>query len=521
MLVEAARRVETAAKETRALVNDGSVSCEELRDTLVVLRSAAGIVAAAQTSAAASVAGRERQGDGGVDLLASAGGLSRREARSQVRTAETLRQVPEARSAVESGRVTQANAKQLAAVVEKAGAEAVASDGGLLEKAESMRPDVFKREARRWCTERDRDHGASEHERQRSRRYLRIWDTDDGMVCIHGEFDTVSGQQIANRLRAAATRLHNARTHDANRHGATTGVGASRSFDQRMADALHQLSADAAGGDGAGRGYADICVVAHVDDYTAGLVGALPDGTKLPASVLDTLTANARLTGLIFDRCGKPIWRTESSRCATRSQRQILDAKWGGCFHCGANPATCQPHHIDPVSRGGPTRLDNLVPACWECHNLIHEHRWWILKRRDGNHTMHPPERTRHGPARAPDQQIYFRTEADPDPPDPHKPALSTRSDATTTSAPPSAPPPDATLGGPATFRPGPAPAKATLLGHDGDQVLEAPQRSGAEPLPELPRPANEARSAAARAPAARAAIASARAALRESQATR
>ena len=419
MLVEAARRAEAAVKDMVSLVGAGSASCEDLREALAISRAFMAAGAVFQADAAASIAKRERQGDGGVEVLTATGGLSRREARSQVKTAQTLRQVPEVRSAVESGRVTQANAKQLAAVVEKTGAEAVASDGGLLERAETMRPDEFKRETRRWCAERDRDHGKSEHERQRSRRYLRISDTDDGMVCLHGEFDIVSGRQIANRLRAVAARMHSA-----DKQNARAGVGAARHFDQCMADALHQVSANTDGSSGGGRGFADICVVAHVDDDTAELVAELPDGTKLPSSVLDTLTANARLTGLIYDRTGKPIWRTESARNATQSQRQILNAKWGGCFHCGAHFAICQPHHIEPVSRGGPTKIDNLVPACWDCHDLIHEHRWWILKRKSGNHTLHPPQRIGRGPARASDRQVFFRTEAeaDPDPPDPDLP---------------------------------------------------------------------------------------------------
>ena len=109
--------------------------------------------------------------------------------------------------------------------------------------------------------------------------------------------------------------------------------------------------------------------------------------------MLDSLTSNAKLTGLIYDRRGKPIWRTESRPTATRAQRQILNARWGGCFHCGTHFAICQPHHIEPVSRGGPTKLDNLVPACWDCHNRIHRDGWQIHKSPDGNHTLHPPDR--------------------------------------------------------------------------------------------------------------------------------
>ena len=407
MLIEAARRVETAAKELLAQAGEGSVSCEEMREALPVLKSAAGIVAAAQTTIASSVATRERHGDGGAEVLAAGVGLPIGEARSHIKTAKTLRQVPAVRDAVESGRVTQANAKQLAAAVEKVGAQAVSADASLLDRAQSLRPDQFRRVARRWTVEREGDDGASEHDRQRARRRLRIWDGDDGMVHLHGEFDAVTGKQIANRLRADAARMHASDRRLSKARGAS-----GRSFDQCMADALEQLTNNTAR---AGRPFADICVVAHVDDDAGALVGELPDGSKLPSSVLDTLTANAKLTGMIFDRKGKPIWRSESRPTATEAQRQILIAKWGGCFHCGANPGMCQPHHIEPVSQGGPTSIDNLVPACWDCHNLIHRHGWYVNKRPGGDHTLHPPEHIHHGPARAPDQPRLYRSAALPD----------------------------------------------------------------------------------------------------------
>ena len=409
MLIDDARRVEAEAKRILAQVNDGSASCEEMREAMPALKSASAMITAAQTSAAASIAGRERHGDGGAEVLATAAGLPIGEARSHIKTAKTLRHLPAVRDAVESGRVTRANAKQLAAAVEKAGAQAVQADGELLAKAESMRPEQFRRAARRWTAERDGDHGASEHARQRARRRVRVWDGDDGMVHLHGEFDAVAGKQIANRLRAEAARMHDADKKNAKANGAGR-----RSFDQCMADTLDYLTAGN-GRRGAGRPFADICVVAHVDDDTAKLVAELPDGTRLPAEVLDALTSNAKLTGLIYDRHGKPIWRTESRPTATKAQRQILNARWGGCFHCGTHFAICQPHHIEPVSQGGPTKLDNLVPACWECHNRIHRDGWHILKSPDGNHTLHPPDRVAHGPAHAPDEAALFKPGSKPE----------------------------------------------------------------------------------------------------------
>ncbi len=524
MLIEAARRAEAAASEMLELVGAGAASCSELREMLAVSRSAMAALSAAQVSAAAAVAVRERHGDGGAEVLAGSAGLSRREARSHLKTAEALREAPAAREAVESGRVSAANARRLAEASETAGARAVDGDGDLLAKAVSMRPEQFAREARRWVVDRDGDDGESQHRRSRARRCVRVWDGDDGMVHLRGELDPVTGRRVANRLRSQAARMHNA-----DKKAPADGTGR-RSFGQCMADALDALTATSssvggvgtgssrnndtnsrtgdshnndtnsrtgdshnndtnsrtgdshnndtnsrtgdshnndtnsrtgdshnndtnsrtgdshnndtnsrtgdshnndtnsrtgdsrnndsgshnndtsgrAGGSGrsvggGGRPIADICVVAHVDGATGRLVAELPDGTRLPRAVLEELSCNARLTGLVYDRDGKPIWRTHSVRTATESQRQILLARHGGCFHCAAHPALCQIHHIKPVAQGGSTKLDNMTPVCWDCHQKIHHHNWRIRKNPDGNHTLHPPEQTRHGPAHAPD----------------------------------------------------------------------------------------------------------------------
>ena len=104
MLIEAARRAEAAVKEMLAIANDGSATTDEYRDALGISKALAGINSAFQVAGAAAVAGRERHGDGGAEVLAASAGLSRQEAHSQVKTAEALRALPGARDAIESGR---------------------------------------------------------------------------------------------------------------------------------------------------------------------------------------------------------------------------------------------------------------------------------------------------------------------------------------------------------------------------------------------------------------------------------
>ncbi len=739
MLIEVAGRAEATVKEMLNVAHAGGTSTGELRDVLAVTKRIAAVVATVQTHLASAVAVTERHGDGGTEVLAETTGLTRREARGQVKTAKTIAGVPSVRDAVAQGRVSLANAKRLADAVERTSAGAVEADGGLLKMAESLRAEQFTKEARRWIAEQQDDGGEADHQRMRAKRCVRVWDNDNGMVELHGTFDPLTGKRIGNRLRAEANRLYqndkkhatlqdqhergnqqqdetNGQRHkeaDNNRRDSTPNGSRSgshqrsrapgnskasdrrRSFDQCMADALDNLTSntvttpspstdsgsaartgttgrtaettisnghrargdtnstdtgtvigngnvgetgtendagsdaeattcnghracgdtnstdtgtvigngnvgetgtendagsdaeatisngqracagtsnadaemimghgevgetgtenDAGSGTGAtisnghrargdtlsadtgtvigngevgetgtendagsdaeatisnghracagtsnadaemimgngdvgetgtgsttgsgtgatisnghrargdtlsadtgtvigndevggvgngsdagfcaecgtdnrantsadsqpglGRAFADICVIVQVDAVTGELVAQLPDGERLPASVLDKLTCNARISVILSTAKGQPIWRAIAARAASDTQRRLLLARWGGCFHCAAHPAMCQIHHIVPVAQGGETKIDNLIPVCWDCHDLIHHNHWQIHKHPKGNHTLHPPDPYHHGPAHAPEQPLLF-TSADHD----------------------------------------------------------------------------------------------------------
>ena len=346
MLIEAARRAETAVKEMLALINEGSASCAEARKALAISKAISTVNSAFQTGAAAVIAKVERHGDGGTQILADAAGLSRREAHSQVKTAQAIEAVPSVRDAVESGRVSIANAKRLAEAVEKTSVADVESDAELLAKAESMRPEQFTKEARHWAADRQSDGGEADYRHLRAKRYVRIWDSDDGTVELHGKFDPVAGRRIGNRLQAEARRLYDA---DKKQAGAT-GDAQRRSFQQCMADALDDLTGNTASGNG--KPFADICVVAHVDEDTGKFIAELPDGARLPQAVLEELACNAKFTGIVYDRQGKPIWRVHSVRTATEAQRQILIALYGGC---------CVPLRSKPGHRPDPPHRTSLT----------------------------------------------------------------------------------------------------------------------------------------------------------------
>ena len=422
MVTNTARRVRAGLAELVRLVNDPATSVTDLRAVLSECKAFGGQLAVLQADAAAGLAVRERHGDGGVGVLAQAAGLSRRDAASQVKTVEKLQEIPSARDALRSGEISVANAKTLAQASEKTSAEQVEQDGGLLAQAAVLSPEQFAREAGRWAARRQDDDGEERYRRLRARRRLSFWDDDDGMVHLRGELDPVTGAKVRKRFSQEAERLRRADLH-------SPGVD-KRSLNQRMADALDTLSShgsiytktsdsasEAARGSrealsGAesasrcgcgGRPSADITIVQHLSADGTDAFAEIAGGEAIPQSVLEEHFCNARIRGVVFSGEGVPLWHGHAKRLATKAQMNALRARYGACGGCGADMWICQGHHIEAVSQGGPTNIDNMMLACWACHQKIHHHGWREVPDGRGLYTIAPPERTRHGPAHAPD----------------------------------------------------------------------------------------------------------------------
>ena len=400
MMKEAIRRAEAALDDVLALCKSGDASTGELRMGLGAFKSMRAKLDACQTHAAGILAARERHGDGGAGVLAQAAGLSRKEAAGQVKTAQRLQALPDVQRAVESGQVSFANAKALADASEKTSPDRVANDSELLAKASSLPPDQFSREASRWSAQRKAESTEADWQRLRRRRRLRIWDGEDGMVHLRGEFDPVAGAKLCKRLheQSEVLRREDRKHPDIEQRG----------HDQRMADAIEALTADGAG-DCANRRTgrrADISIVKHLSVDGTRDFAEIAGGAVIPRSVLEEHMCNARIAGIVFSDKGVPLWHGHTKTIAAEAQFRALIAKYGGCAGCGAPPLLCQAHHIRPVSQGGATDITNMIPLCWHCHQKVHYHGWKVVPDGRGLHTIEPSDRICHGPTHA--------TEAEP-----------------------------------------------------------------------------------------------------------
>ena len=443
MVMNTARRVREGLAELIRLANDPETPTSDLRVLLGECKTFGGQLTVLQADTAAGVALRERHGDSGVGVLAQAVGLSRRDAAGQVKVAKQLESLPSVRDAVESGDISIANAKVLTGTSEKTSAEQVEQDSELLRKAAVLSPEQMVREAGRWAAQRRPDDVEHAYRRQRARRRLSFWDGDDGMVYLRGELDPVTGAKVRKRFVQEAERLRRLDLHSSD--------GQRRSLDQRMADALDTLTShgsiyaridgatkeadngmdDASSGKGVDNGQgvgkgggkcgcrsrasADITIVQHLSADGTDAFAEIAGGGVIPQSVLEEHFCNAAVKGVVFSHKGVPLWHGHTKRLATKAQMNALRARYGGCGGCGADMWICDGHHVEPVSRGGRTDIDNMMLLCWACHQKVHHHGWREVPDGQGLYTIEPPKRIRYGPARA------------PDPPPPHAPRQSRR----------------------------------------------------------------------------------------------
>ncbi len=466
MVVSTTRRVREGLAELIRLVNDPATPAGDLRVVLGECKAFGGQLAVLQADTAGGLATRERHGDGGVGALAQAAGLPRREAAGHVRTVKQLQELPSVRDAVENGDISVANARVLAATSDKTDAEQVQQDAELLAQAAVLSPEQFAREAGRWAARRQPDDAEERYRRQRARRRLGIWNGDDGMMHLRGELDPVTGAKVRKRFLLEAERLRrldlrnprdNKRTLDQRMadaldtltshgsiyaktatapngpHDGSSGAKAAGALDgshdgssgAKVAGTPNGSHDGSSGGghvNGSGAGVgdsrsgvagsrcgcggrpsADITIVQHLSADGTEAFAEIAGGEVIPRSVLEEHFCNARIKGVVFSSEGVPLWHGHSKRVATKAQTNALRARYGACGGCGADMWICQGHHVQAVSQGGPTNIDNMMLLCWGCHQKVHLHGWREAPDGRGLYTIKPPERTRHGPAHAPD----------------------------------------------------------------------------------------------------------------------
>lgn len=270
----------------------------------------------------------------------------------------------------------------------------------LVRTAESMNVEEYRRFLRRWADLAAGDDGAERDLRQRRRRSVTTFESNDG---LHGVRALLPADQFAifeNELRRLAEARWRAEHPDAD------GVPARElSCPQRNADALVDMARRSRQlGDNNGEplgSHIDVMVLIDAETLQRGMHGEtrceLDNTTPLSPVAARRLLCDADILTAALDRPSLKLDLGYSRRSASPSLRRALIVRDRTCTAPGCNRPhwMCEIHHIIPWAEGGPTNLDNLTLLCGRHHHLHHAKEGRIIGSR---RSADPPRRSARPP---------------------------------------------------------------------------------------------------------------------------
>ena len=307
-------------------------------------------------------------------------GLSLGPARERVRVAHALASLPLIGARMERSQFSYSKVRALTRVATKENEEE------LIEFTDHADVGQVERLVRGWRRldrhESAREEEARKEEMRHASRYLTLHVDDDGMMVVRGRLTPEVGELLRNALEA-----HEAELLKADRDS---------SPGQRRADALGEVLRNPDG--------PTVHVLLHVaeDGSHTG------EGTGVSAETSQRMSCDAVVTEVrrgsegirgTEDQAGRHRVRRQRSggavldvgrarRTVSGRLRTALEVRDGGrCRFPGCPSIRCDAHHIKHWSRGGETKLDNLVLLCRFHHRAVHERGFQVAVVGDGRGT--------------------------------------------------------------------------------------------------------------------------------------
>ena len=239
------------------------------------------------------------------------------------------------------------------------------------------------------------DDGIDRLERQRRDTRLSSWTDGDGMVCIRGRFDPVTGRALLGRIDNAVAALFAEAVPDT---CPSDPVGKQHHLN---ALALARLAEGAAPASGRPEFIAVIDTSSSDGGGGPQVDWGIP--IEVPHRVLAELVDDAAVhvvvvrNGIVLHAPGE-LDLGRSTRLANRAQRRALRAMYATCAipGCEVRFDRCKIHHIVWWRNGGRTDLANLLPVCTHHHSKIHDAGWNIELGPNRELTIRFPDGTVH-----------------------------------------------------------------------------------------------------------------------------
>ncbi|MDW3215007.1 MAG: HNH endonuclease signature motif containing protein [Ilumatobacteraceae bacterium] len=307
-----------------------------------------------------------------------------RDAINDTARADTLGAAPSLAAALDDARVTAGHVDELTKATKALDAEQRDEllgrlDRGLLDVAEVATIPEWRRRLAIEVKNIQRDDGLDRLERQRRATSVRTWTDGEGMWCLSGRFDPVTGVRLAAKLDAAANALFAEQTPstcpddpiDKQRH--------------LSALALAGLIEGVATTGGSGRPEYVVVVDSSQPDGAGGPAVDWGLPVEVPHRVLAELMSEGAVhtvvvrNGVVLHAPGR-VDLGQSTRLANHAQRRALRALYSTCAipGCSVRYDRCKLHHVVWWRHGGRTDLLNLLPVCTHHHSKIHDAGWIV-----------------------------------------------------------------------------------------------------------------------------------------------
>jgi hypothetical protein len=342
-------------------------------------------------------------------------GLDLGAARERVRVAHALATLPLVDDALRRGSVSYSKVRAITRVA------STATEATLLEMATHATASQLERICRGYRrvvadAELDRPESLADEE---LRRFVRVRDTDDGMVRIEAGLRPEEAAVVLQALdvaRRRAWRTGAARGSDPSAAdvSAETSASTARREDDRAhhepppalsrADALvavaeSWLSSVAASDDGRDAAGLPVELVVHVDHVALGAAADAPgcrhttdaadlaphatlaDGSPLALATARRLACDAHVVLVDDDReaAGEERLPSRRTRRISPRLRRALRLRDDGCRFPGCTNRLTDAHHVVAWIDGGATTLPNLVSLCRRHHRFVHEHGYRVV----------------------------------------------------------------------------------------------------------------------------------------------
>jgi hypothetical protein len=327
---------------------------------------------------------------------------STRDAMKDKERADTLDAAPSLADALDDARVTAGHVDEVTKATKSLDADQRDEllgrlDRGLLGVAEAATVVEWRRRLAMEVKSIQRDDGIDRLERQQRATSLRTWTDGEGMWCVSGRFDPVTGVKLSAAIDAATNALFAEQT--------PSTCPADPIDKQRHLNALAvaELIGGNGGGGKAGRPEYVVVIDSSRGDGAGGPQVDWGIPVEVPHRVLAELMDDGRVetvivrNGVVLHAPGRlDLGRT--TRLANRAQRRALRALYSTCAipGCSVRYDRCKLHHIIWWRHGGRTDLDNLLPVCAHHHSRIHDAGWDISLRSNRELTIRLPDGTIH-----------------------------------------------------------------------------------------------------------------------------